>query len=402
MKFIVSAAFAAILTTALPAQAAEEFGVAFAAPVVKESARQVKPGDQLTLRLNVVGKATTLTIVGPKGWQQDEKNVSGEFKSWPFAVTNVTPAGLLKFTVTAKSATGKTIEDTIEFLNVGGDASGQQVNISASNDKTAADTSRDAQALPSATATAQPQNNNLSGLEARVEGNLFTAPMSFHGKQQDGITPWSNNAGTFDVRLQVKDSPLFVGLQLRSAPEDSTANVNGDKGAAAYGGLHFQPDASISADIKIGLNRDDSGRPLYASIRAQGNPWVERFAQDFQVSTNLGFASIGYNGGVRFLGTTDNARAEVAAGGQYRHDFPSNASHPSIWMGLRGITPIDPTLWRGEIRFTLGYLLPVAGWDGKSQYPDGALIGLELLPLVAKNTTNQPQPTSDGRTVKAI
>ncbi len=376
-------ALAASVPTLIPAPVREALRAEFVTPIIGE-AITIRPGNVIELRVRVTGpRKNTITITGPQGWAPKPwKNVYG-VRTAVFYVNSSLPAGEARFAVQGSTPDGQTCSDEIVFTSLGhqtapasaapASATGHHA-VPAANVAPAASTT-----TPAASAAADKDPDLLWRAEARHQSRAIAMP----GRRAGGKDLWSNNYGTLDLQVQSSGSPLVFGLQVRAAPEDAYVNPDGNAGAAAYGGLRFVPPGSTSsAEFRLGLNRDAGYRPVYAAARVAGNPGVERLAHDLRLATNFGFVGAGYSAGLRFLGEPTGPRAEIAGGGTYRYDFDApGGSHPATWLGLRATAPVDPALWRAEVRLTAGYALPLTAWDGKSRQPDGAIIGLEIISL---------------------
>lgn len=382
MKTILTVAIAAIIAMPLPAQAAEEtFGVAFAAPVVKNALRQVAPGNEITLKLNITGKASTLTITGPGIWQQEAKDVSGAFESLPFAVTNRTPTGNLKFTVKATSASGKTLEDSIEFLNVGS--------------STAPVSSQVAQAAPPANITnvQQPVAQQPSQVVQLRHSVQWVSP------QLDTRGTQSQSSLTATTVWSLTGTPVRFGAQLRmSSFNDSAKNANGKDGMEPFIGLGGQiiPGWDVEGNLGLTANPLSGGLaswPMQLTLRSEADlPYGFRNASE----AHSDFGSVG--GSSRLSWALDSAE-EMAFGPFF--ELAGNKDIGSYYgrtVARAGVENSFRLPSGHQARLTLGY-----SWS-HNDWSNGILAGLELRPSKAvaiESEPNKPTP-SGGSVVKAI
>jgi len=385
MKTIVSAAIAAILATTLPAQAAEEtFGLSFDEPIIKDAKRQVTPGKEIFVKFNIIGKAQTITITGPGIWEQTAQNVTGDFKSLPFSVTNRTPAGNLTFKVKATSPSGKTLEDTIEFLNVGSAASPTSV---ASNNKVTAnaDINRDTQASPTQLQTGASNQVTMKRMTVSWVSPPFNRGMS---------TVNSHAHTTTDTTWQLEGSPVVFGGQLRRADE-TDGNPNGLAGLAPYLGLQQSLGEYLNLEEKLGITVNPwaggfATWPLWIQISGEGK-LGSGFGHKESITSDLSFVA-GIGELYWTVKESEGLGFDAVLGGGFDRKTFGGSDRSAAYSGIRSRFPAGSL----GVALQIGYVWPI--WN----QPDGLRLGIDLRPLATTPTPVQNKQTGNGRNVKAI
>lgn len=373
MKTLAVAIAAIIATTAaLPAQAAEEaFGVAFAAPIVKDALRQVAPGNSITLRLTVRGRAATLVIAGPGGWQQDAREVAGEFTSLPFAVTNRTPAGQLTFRVKATNASGQTIEDEITFLNVG---PSQVAPAPTDSTTTSTPTSHQIASANTAQVATAPTTSPLPSIQQQ-EVRQVRHSAQWISPQIDSRGTQSMSSATGTTVWSLTGTPVRFGAQLRLAPMDSTAqNNNGKDGLEPFLGLGGQILSGWDVEGSLGLTANPwsgglASWPLQVTLRSEASlPFG--FRNETEAHTDFG--SVG--GHARLSWALDSSDGmsfgpfgELAAQKDIGQYYGRTVARAGVEQKFR--IPSGQ-----QARLSLGYSWAHNDWS------NGVVIGLEIRP----------------------